>query len=307
MNTQLLKKLYHVHAPSQQEEPMRVFIKQYVSDICPDAVVNEDDAGNIYITQGNDATYPCVVAHMDQVQRFHPDDFTIIRSHGAIFGYSPSHRSFCGLGADDKNGIFVALECLRFYPVMKCAFFVSEEIGCIGSKRADMSFFADCRFVLQPDRRGSSDIITSIAATKLCSKEFLEDAAPDMFLYKPTNGAMTDVLTLKQRGLNVSCVNLSCGYYDPHTNKEHTNTGDLLQCLALVRHIIETCTKVYTHTAATIRHAHQKHKSKWYDKYDIYSYYDDDYYGYRYRRWDDDSDTIAWNASFGITDNENNA
>ena len=59
---------------------------------------------------------------------------------------------------------------------------------------------------------------------------------------------MTDILELKERGLNISCINISCGYYKPHTDEEYTVKKDLLGCLKFVEHIIENCTKVYPHT-----------------------------------------------------------
>lgn len=62
---------------------------------------------------------------------------------------------------------------------MKCAFFVQEETGCIGSGEADMDFFADCRFVLQCDRKGDSDLVTRISGMDLCSEEFLERVNPE--------------------------------------------------------------------------------------------------------------------------------
>ena len=58
---------------------------------------------------------------------------------------------------------------------------------------------------------------------------------------------MTDVLELKERGIGVSCINLSCGYYEPHTDEEFTVKKDLLNCLRLVEHIIENCLSVYPH------------------------------------------------------------
>ena len=56
-------------------------------------------------------------------------------------------------------------------------------------------------------------------------------------------------MEFKERGLEVSCINLSCGYYSPHTNNEFVVKKDLLNCLSYVRHIIETCTKTYQHTS----------------------------------------------------------
>ena len=58
---------------------------------------------------------------------------------------------------------------------------------------------------------------------------------------------ITDVGELKHQGLPISCANISCGYYEPHTDNEFTVKADLQNCLALVEHIIETCQKVYPH------------------------------------------------------------
>lgn len=37
-----------------------------------------------------------------------------------------------------------------------------------------MSFFDDVRFVIQPDRKGNSDLITNIGYSELCSEGFIE-------------------------------------------------------------------------------------------------------------------------------------
>lgn len=58
---------------------------------------------------------------------------------------------------------------------------------------------------------------------------------------------MTDVEALKERGLAVSAVNISCGYYNPHTDEEITVKRDLEKCWHLVQHIIEDCTETYPH------------------------------------------------------------
>jgi hypothetical protein len=163
-----------------------------------------------------------------------------------------------GLGADDKNGIWVCLNVLAKFDVVKCAFFVGEEIGCVGSRGCDMSFFDDCRFVLQCDRRNGGDLITSICGG-LCSEEFLNDIDYAKFGYKETSGLTTDVGTLKSRGLKVSCVNMSCGYYCPHTDEEYTVLSELDNCLAFVEHIITKCRKVYPH---------EKEPYSFWDEYD---------------------------------------
>lgn len=164
-----------------------------------------------------------------------------------VFGYNSANRQHCGIGADDKNGIWICLKSLEESAVLKCAFFVAEEVGCAGSHRADMLFFNDCRFVLECDRKGNGDMVTQANMTALCSEEFIRDVAPQDYGYKETQGMLTDVIALKSRGLNLSCTNLSCGYYYPHSEHEFTNVEDLKNCLDFVRHIIRDCRGVYKH------------------------------------------------------------
>lgn len=244
---ELLRSLYEIHSPSGAEDEITQFIIKWVGEHVPEALVElDEDNLNIYITKGQSDTYPCLVAHTDQVQAEYPDDYTVFTA-GAhlIMGYSYKHKRICGLGADDKNGIWVALRCLELEPVLKVALFSAEEVGCQGSYQARIEFFDDCRFVLQADRRGASDFITSIGYTQLCTAEFIQAAGIEQYGYSEHEGMMTDVLTLLNRGLKVSCANISCGYYEPHTDHEYTVIPDLLNCIDLVIHIIHTCTEVY--------------------------------------------------------------
>jgi len=243
---ELLKQLYQIYSPSGQEKRMKRFIKWWIRNNIPGATISIDNVGNIYVTKGIAETYPCIVSHMDQVQRTHSKDFKPIEADGIIFGYSISNKRMEGLGADDKNGIWCCLKCLEKFDVIKAAFFVQEEVGCIGSFNANLDFFSNTRFVLQADRRGSSDLITAISSD-LCSDEFLADIGMENYNYHPTHGLTTDVGTLKENGLYVSAVNISCGYYEPHTSHEFTIIKDLENCLNFIYHIIENCQKVYSH------------------------------------------------------------
>lgn len=230
----LLKKLYSIHSPSGKEDKMIKFLVSYLSSL-PGVKLGKDSYGNLYAIKGETDTYPCIVAHLDQVQRSHPKDFRAIETRDIIFGYSAKEHSICGLGADDKNGIIIAIEAIKKYDCMKVVFFKEEETGCHGSSHAEMRFFDDCRFVIQCDRRGNSDLITNIGCTDLCSERFIQDIDPEKWGYKPEQGMMTDVETLKERGLSVSAINMSCGYYNPHTAdeiKESENYEDFEEFLS---------------------------------------------------------------------------
>jgi len=222
---------------------MRGFIRNYTKRL--GVTYETDNLGNIYITKGlaeND-TYPCIVAHLDQVQDCHSEDFMAVETSGVIYGFSARKMQLEGLGADDKNGIWIALKALERFDSIKVAFFVKEEVGCVGSSNCDMSFFDDVRFVIEPDRRGSNDLITSISGLQMCSDEFVEAINPSRWGYRPTNGMMTDILSLRQNGLEVSCINLSCGYYKPHTDEEMTRIEDIENCKDFVFSIIDSLEK----------------------------------------------------------------
>lgn len=245
---ELLKNLYQIAAPSGKEKKMILFIKNRLKET-PGVTYHVDKIGNIYAVKGKSITYPCLVSHTDEVHLRPKEGYKVVSLQDEIiFGYDSNRKDFCGIGADDKNGIWVCLKCLEKYDTLKCAFFVDEERGCVGSRQADMDFFKDCRFVLQCDRRGNSDMVTDIGGTPLCSDEFIRAVDCKKQGYKRTAGMLTDVVTLKEKKLSVSCVNISCGYYNPHTNREITDIRDLYKCLGFVCHIIENCTKVYSHT-----------------------------------------------------------
>ncbi len=267
----LLKQLFCIHSKSGKEGKIRKFIWNWIKQNVPGTTITCDKPGNMYITKGKSDTYPCIVAHLDQVQERHSKDFRCYEAEDVIIGFSPKRREQQGLGADDKVGLWIGLRCLQEFECIKLAFFVQEEVGCKGSEQADMSFFDDCRFVIEPDRRGSEDLITQIGWTPLCSEEFLKDIGYEQFGYKEADGMMTDIEALKDNGLAISCINLSCGYYKPHTDQEFIYKPAVENGLNFVEHIVRTCTKDYPHFDTTSYYE----KQNYYDLYD--DYYDEIY------------------------------
>ena len=148
------------------------------------------------------------------------------------------HGQQVNLGADDKNGIWIALQMLKYEQALKCAFFVGEEVGCVGSGACDMAFFNDSKFVIQCDRRNGGDFINRTWSTELCDDTFVSKELKEKYGYKNTSGLMTDAEKLKDRGLKVACCNMSCGYYNPHQETEFTDVKELINCLNFVREIV---------------------------------------------------------------------
>jgi len=241
-----LTEILSIQSVSYDQWRMFAYIIRQIKSI-PD-VSYHVTGGNIYITRGKSDTYPCIVAHMDTVHDI-VEDLTPVEFDGNITGFNTITMEQTGIGGDDKVGIYIALQCLSKFDNIKVAFFRDEEVGCVGSYDAEMSFFSDCRFVLQCDRRGNSDFVTTASGVDLSSKAFQDDILPiiSSYGYKFAHGAMTDVMALKENGIKCSVANMSCGYYNPHMPTEYVNVFDVEVCLEMCRTIISYCTDTYKH------------------------------------------------------------
>ena len=264
----LLTRLYAINAPSGGEKKMRKFVKNELIKI--GCEVHTDKKGNLYAIKGKADFYACAVSHLDEVH-YHTRPIEIIQHNGRIFGLDTKTMDLAGIGADDKNGIFACLTLASRVENIKLAFFVEEETGCNGSRYADMAFFTNVNFVLQADRRGGSDFITNAAGTELCTDEFFTKTEANLYGFKKEYGSITDVMQLKDNGLNVCCANLSAGYYNAHCSNEYTVLSELYNTIELMYHICIMITEP------------QNHEPTYIDKYDYngysdYSNYDHDNY-----------------------------
>lgn len=214
--------------------------------------ITYDAFGNMYVVKGmpkKGEFYPCVVAHIDTVQAIVPTQ-KVFHEKGVLFAMDMEKVEQIGIGGDDKVGIYLALEMLSRLDACKVVFFREEESGCLGSMKADMTFFSDCAFVLQADRRGSKDFIHNSNSVQLYSKVFLKNVRPilDEYGFKEEIGSITDVGQLKENGLKISCANVSCGYYYAHTNQEYVYTLFVERTLNLFYDICTTlCFKQWKH------------------------------------------------------------
>ena len=249
--------LYNIPSHSYEEEKITNKVtKLFKKAGCRVTRSSTASGTNLYITKGKleeGEYYPCIAAHLDEVHSvqdrgkysaFYDEESKTIK------GYSTTHKKQCGIGADDKNGIWVALQAARKLDKIKVALFYGEEVGCVGSSCAKMDFFDDCRYVLQVDRKGKSDVITNISYVDIASQQFIDDLADISKEYgrQETSGMMTDVLELAEKGIGIACINMSCGYYNPHTAKEFTVVSELQETLDFVLDICTKMTERYEHT-----------------------------------------------------------
>lgn len=248
MNREKLIEVLGIQTVTGNDREMKKYLYEELNQI-EGVVFEEKDDGNIYVTKGEAEYFPCIVSHMDTVHKI-VEDLYVLQSGERLTGFNRVTMEQTGIGGDDKVGIFIALECLKSFANIKAVFFCDEECGCFGSYDADMSFFDDCGFVLQCDRNGNKDFIKNACGTPLSSKPFKRAVGKiiSKFGYKFEDGMMTDVMALKENGINCSVANMSCGYYRPHSRSEYVDMRDVENCLDMVKEIFETMGgNVYQH------------------------------------------------------------
>jgi hypothetical protein len=100
---------------------------------------------------------------------------------------------------------------------------------------------------------------------------------------------MTDVMALKELGIECAMANISCGYYNPHTEKEYVNVPDVSDCLDMVCDIIMALKGQYyatPYTAPTF--TYKPYKSVQPAKFDRYNFMEDKSWNDN-KGWSDDT------------------
>ncbi len=257
--------LFSIQSYSRAEAPMIKYIKSQLKGI-KKLQYKQDNYGNILVTKGvlyDNEFYPCVVAHMDTVHNF-VENYHIkkeIKDNGTTKLYAAglvSKNTFgvtqfepvntqkkvlgnTGIGGDDKCGIWLALKLLKELPKLKIVFTVEEEIGAIGASKVDTAFFNDVGYLIEGDRKDNCDIITDIYGSSICSQEFLDTIFEPLVKYNYTenSGMLTDILAIKENNIELSAINVSVGYYNPHSSNEYIIVEDLLKATSFVKECIK--------------------------------------------------------------------
>lgn len=258
MDKDLLLNLFKIGNSSGNEQIVADFIKDYFDNM--GISYSEDNYGNIFSLE--DENLPILNAHMDSVQDFQDEMLSkFIKIRGNIMsGYGV-------IGGDDKCGIFVILEVLK---QRKVNFIITreEEVGCIGINHFMSKFdIKDYPWGLVLDRYGSGDIICK--KNDYGTKEF-EDALYEVgksFGYKPSQGVYSDADFISE---DISCANISVGYYAHHTKKEYVVLSELQNSINFVIEAIDTIKQKFESPQKYVyRGGHYHHG---------YDYVDDDFY-----------------------------
>lgn len=225
-----------------------------------------DALGNIYATKGTaNGFYPAVCAHTDSVHSI--QKMNVVEEHGCFVAYSDDHTRI-GLGGDDKAGIYVCLELLLALPALKAAFFVDEEIGCLGSKQADPEFFADVGYCIEFDSPNNDILSFSNDGVQLCEEEgaLLKIAEPLLTQFGVTKWQWhpyTDVAQIRRK-FNIECLNLPCGYYHMHSDQEYVRISDTDRALEMGKMLIQSlgCNRYFMPSGTGVLKTKRLHVTK---------------------------------------------
>lgn len=258
IDKKLFKQICEVQTVTSETDRMSLFLYDWLDS--KGFNYTFDKYGNIFVNPELERV-PCMVAHIDTVHDI-VDDLTVFSAGNIWTGFDKTTMRQSGIGGDDKVGIYITLELLTLHN-MKAAFFVDEEAGCLGSGACDLKFFKDCKYILQCDRKGNKDFITSIGGNKLSSATFISDVKKIIYGYGYDfcAGLITDVGELTDRKVGISTANISCGYYNPHQASEYINLDDVANCMNMCSDIFENLISSYPHIN---KYQKPKYSDNWY-------------------------------------------
>jgi tripeptide aminopeptidase len=241
MRVELLKQMLAVASPSYHEKAMVEFIVKHIEQVGPRSGVRcrVDQHNNIYITKGDAEFLPCVAGHIDTVHQLAPA--TIVQHGGLLVGFDEAGRR-SGIGGDDKAGVFICLELLERFDDIAVAFFAAEEVGCVGSRKADPEFFECVGYVIEFDCPGRGLVSYTSGGVRLFQNDddFITAALPVMCRHGALNWQhhpFSDVKALGSR-FGLSCLNVSAGYYNWHRPDEFVKLSDVAHALAFGNELI---------------------------------------------------------------------
>lgn len=208
-------------------------IKDFIKSNIEGYEWSEDDYGNMYgVFPGSDCKC-CIAAHLDQVEAGDID--SVIECDGYLFGEDKDGHP-ANLGADDKNGVWVAIEAAKHPRHPKLVFFLDEETGRNGSKECNPDFFVDVSCTLVVDRKGSKEIIYEGRNRQYGTLlHILFKAVNNDWNYE--TGISCDADSIRKF---CDCINISCGCYKCHTRQEYTCIAELEDCLNAVNKFLDS-------------------------------------------------------------------
>ena len=192
--------------------------------------------GNFILVHGQAPVM--LVAHLDTVHE-EPVRDICLSSDGNII-MSPQ-----GIGGDDRCGVFALVKVYKYAKVKPWLLFTCEEevggIGaeyfCLAHKQKQLPKNLDTlKLIIEIDRRGSNDAVF-YQCSNLDFEKYITDKG-----FKTAQGSFSDISLIASE-LGIAAVNLSSGYYSPHTLHEYIIRSELECAIEKVCEMVADATK----------------------------------------------------------------
>ena len=246
-------------------------------------------------------TFPVLlVAHLDTVHDLLP----------GIIEYNQEKDSVScleGIGGDDRCGVYMILEIVKNYncSVLFCE---DEEIGTVGAKKfiqTDLAKELEFNYAIELDRKGSND-----AVFYDCDNEEFEDFITADF-YNTAYGSFSDISVVAPF-LKCAAVNLSCGYYNAHTQQEYVVLREMERSIEEVCKILDKTTEAdkfeYIESKYSSSYFGNYYRGSSYYKGNSYSWYDtynEEYYtNYYLIEYYDENGKTDWFETYAVSEAE---
>lgn len=246
MTKEFFEEALAIPSPSGKEDMMIDFIMNWGRK--HGCQVSKDGKGNVTLVKGKPQSghfYPCVANHMDAGSATHnrdQDDLVerklvkeIVWNGDNATCVHPITKKQVGLGADDQLGCALAMCVIDKLPYAKGVFVVSEEVGMVGSRAFDKSFFNDCAFIMSNDSPGRNRATHYCSGVQLYSDDFfnryIEPICQKHGVTSFRSEPYSDIMQYRQHALpdgkHLECFNFgNGGAMNAHQTTESANLKD---------------------------------------------------------------------------------
>lgn len=195
-----------------------------------------------------------LVAHLDTVHRQPVEDICISQCGNILM--SPQ-----GIGGDDRCGVYMILRILEKLNKKPFVLFTEdEEIGCVGAgKFRKNNIKPKINYIIEFDRQGKNDAVFYDCDNPEFTK-FVESVG-----FEESYGSYSDISTIAPH-LGVAAVNISSGYFNPHTTHEYVDIRVMDRNIKMALELIQKDTDKFEYLEAV------KYTSQFYDKYRTWEY-----------------------------------
>lgn len=238
-----------------------------LDDIALQKYISRDfkESGRKFV-QTDDFLYYCgtfpvlLVAHMDTVHTHLP---TICKSSSGDIWMAPE-----GIGGDDRCGIWIILNILEHFDC-QVLFTQGEEIGGIGAKAfAASGLIPSVNYIIEIDRQGDDD-----AVFYSCGNKAFKDFIVNETGFVESFGSFSDISILSPK-FDLASVNLSSGYYSPHSHSEFIKLSDMNATMMAVEYALSM-----TDVNKEFKYERTKYSSETFDMAAYQKAYGYGYYG----------------------------